>query len=327
VDSQARGGSAGELFQYVIQIPVSLARQSSAMLPIVSEKVEGNKVSIYNEGVHGKFALNGFRLKNTTPLHLMQGPITVFDEGTYAGDARIEDLAPGQERLLSYALDLKTEVEPQPGQGEQKLVQLQIRKGTLVTVQKLTRKKTYQVRNRDTKEKRILVEHPFQSDWKLLEPEEPAERTRDVYRFALVVKPDETKPLLVHEERQTSEEVSLTNFDNDTLAFYIRSQEVSPRIKEALQRIVLLRDRLNQTGAERSRKEQRLGEISQEQARIRENMERLNESSDLYGRYVKKLDQQETELETLRREIEALKESEAKQQRELNDFLLNLNLD
>ena len=45
----------------------------------------------------------------------MQGPITVFDGGTYAGDAQITDLAPGREQLVTYAMDLDTEVEAQQG--------------------------------------------------------------------------------------------------------------------------------------------------------------------------------------------------------------------
>jgi len=81
------------------------------MLPIVNASVQAEKLSIYNESVQRKFPLNGLRLTNTTGLHLMQGPITVFDGGTYAGDARIEDLQPKEERLISYALDLKIEVE------------------------------------------------------------------------------------------------------------------------------------------------------------------------------------------------------------------------
>jgi hypothetical protein len=50
-------------------------------------------------------------------------------------------------------------------------------------------------------------------------------------------------------------------------------------------------------------------------------------TSDLYQRYVKKLDQQESELENLRKEIEGLKDNEAKQQRDLNDYLLNLEVE
>jgi hypothetical protein len=101
VASAAQATPLGELFEYAIKTPVTIARQKSAMLPIVSAEVQGTKVSIYHPEVHPKHPLNGYRLKNTTPLHLMQGPIPVFDAGTYAGDARIEDLAPGQERLLS----------------------------------------------------------------------------------------------------------------------------------------------------------------------------------------------------------------------------------
>ncbi len=56
-------------------------------------------------------------------------------------------------------------------------------------------------------------------------------------------------------------------------------------------------------------------------------MAKLSQSSDLYTRYVKKLDQQETELENLRKEIEGLQDQEAKQQRDLNDYLLNLEVE
>ena len=60
----------------------------------------------------------------------MQGPITVFDGQAYAGDARMKDLAPGQERLVTYALDLKTEVEPKAEAGQQELVMSVSRKAS-----------------------------------------------------------------------------------------------------------------------------------------------------------------------------------------------------
>src|SRR5262249_20060496 len=161
------------------KMPVSIQRQKSAMLPIVTEKVEGSKLSIYNEKVQAKYPLNGFRLKNTTDLHLMQGPITVFDSGSYAGDARIEDLAPGQDRLISYALDLKTEVDPKSKSEPETLVKVKINRGTFQATKKQITEKSYAVHNKDQKKKTVLVEHPIRSDWKLEEPSEPSERTRD----------------------------------------------------------------------------------------------------------------------------------------------------
>ncbi len=326
VAAAAQGGQAGELFQYAIKVPVTLERQKSAMLPIVSGAVEGQKVSIYNEGVQAKYPLNGFRLKNSTSLHLMQGPVTVFDGGTYAGDARLDDLAAGQDRLISYALDIKTEVEPQSGAGKQELVTVRVRKGTLQATVKATEEKVYSVRNRDQKKKTVLIEHPFRSDWKLAEPAESSERTRDVYRFPVTVEAEKSARLNVREEKQLTETVQLINSGTDVIAHYIRAKSVSPAVKEALQKVVALRDRVGKTATERTRREQRVTEISQEQGRIRENMAKLSQSSDLYSRYVKKLDQQETELDGLRQEIENYKGIESKQQQELNDYLLNLDV-
>jgi septal ring factor EnvC (AmiA/AmiB activator) len=55
-------------------------------------------------------------------------------------------------------------------------------------------------------------------------------------------------------------------------------------------------------------------------------MQRLQQNSDLYTRYVKKLDQQETELEKLRKEIENLKNTEDEHRRELQSFVMNLDV-
>ena len=88
VTSAAATMDLGEHFQYAIPQPVSLPRQKSALIPIVNEPVIGNKkVSIYNEGVHAKFPLLGLQLKNSTALHVNQGPVTVFEGGSYAGRA------------------------------------------------------------------------------------------------------------------------------------------------------------------------------------------------------------------------------------------------
>jgi len=327
VTTIAQATEAGELFQYTIDRPVSLARQKSALLPIVTEEIEGTKLSIYNERVHAKHPLNGFRLKNSTPLHLLQGPITVFDGGIYAGDARIEDLPPGQERIISYALDLKTEVVPQASNGREDVVAASLRKGTLLVTRKSVEEKTYQVTNRDQKPKVVLIEHPFRSDRQLVAPAETAERTRDMYRFNVPVDAGSGARLTVREEKQLQETLRLIDSGPETIGFYVQAKQVSPRVKEALQKVVAFRNRVDQTAAQRGRLDQRIKEITQEQARIRENMARLAPNSELYNRYVSKLDQQESEIEKLRKEIEGLKATEDKQKRELNDYLLALDID
>jgi hypothetical protein len=316
----------GELFEYRIEAPVTLAKHTSAMLPIIGQTLQGQKVSVYNQTVHAKHPLNGYRLKNSSPLHLMQGPITIFESGSYAGDARIEDLPPGQDRLISYALDLKTEVEPKLEGGTQELVTVALKKGTMLVSRRRIEDRTYLIKNRDAKAKSVLIEQPYRSDWKLVEPTEPTERTRDLYRFAVSVEPGKTASLHVKETLPVQESIQLMDSGIDLMAYYIRAKEVSPKVREALQHVVGLRTKLDDTRALRTRLEQRVSEITAEHGRIRENMQRLPQNSDLYTRYVKKLDQQETDLEKLRKEIEASKNIEDEQRRELQTYVASLDV-
>src|SRR5262249_1167944 len=96
VASVATASQLGDYFQYVIGVPVSLGRQKSALLPVVNKDVEAARVSIYNPAVQAKHPLLGLKFKNTSGLHLAQGPITVFEGSTYAGDSRVLDLQPNE---------------------------------------------------------------------------------------------------------------------------------------------------------------------------------------------------------------------------------------
>jgi len=326
VTSMAMAEDKGELFEYRIDQPVTLAKNQSALLPIIGQTLQGQKVSLYNQSVNAKHPLNGYRLKNTSSLHLMQGPITLFDSGAYAGDARIEDLPPGQDRLISYALDLKTEVEPTLQGGTQELATVSLKKGTMLISRRLVEDRTYLVKNRDAKARTVLIEQPYRADWKLAEPKEPTERTRDMYRFSVAVDAGKSATLRVKETLPLQESILLMESGIDQILYYQQAKEVGHKVKEALQKVVQLRGKLDDARAQRIRLDQRTAEITAEHARIRENMQRLQQNSDLYNRYVKKLDQQETELETLRKEIERFKNMEEEHRRELQNYVMNLDV-
>ncbi len=327
VTAAAAGEEVGELFQYAIQQPISIARQGSAMIPIVNQAIEGEKVSIYNPSVNAKHPLNGLKLKNTTGLHLMGGPITVFDGGAYAGDALIEDLGQDDERLISYAVDLGVEVVPESGTGSHTQVSLKISRGVLVVVSKQKSEMTYTIKNRAGDERVVLVEHPLRSGWELVEPKEPEEKTRSLYRFKVAVAPDKTEKLTVVEEMQMRETTALTDQNADQIAVYIKTRKMSDKVKAALGRIVEMKSKVAALAEQVATKEARLKEIGEEQDRIRQNMEQLDHDSDLYKKYVEKLTAQEDEFDKIRGEIAALKEQVQKAQAELDDYILKLDVE
>ena len=147
-----------------------------------------------------------------------------------------------------------------------------------------------------------------------------------MYRFSVNVDAAKTATLRVKETLPIQESILLMDSGINQIVYYQQAKEVSPNVKEALQRVVQLRSKLDDARAQRTRLDQRVAEITAEHGRIRENMQRLQQNSDLYNRYVKKLDQQETELEKLRKEIESLKNTEEEHRRELQNYVMNLDV-
>src|SRR5262249_32612182 len=254
--------------------------------PIVDKEIEGTMVGIYNEQTQRKHPLLGLRLKNTTGLHLMQGPITVYTDGTYAGDARIQDLQPGEERLISFALDLGTEVQPQVVKPAETLVTVRIDKGILYATTKVRTAKTYVARNRSPHDRILLIEHPFRPEFTLVSPEfpgwyqgvwqgraqeppqKPYELTREVYRFKVQVPAGKTVSLDVVEERTVVQEVTLTNADDQTILRYVSGTAASGALKDALAKAKDLKRQLEATRREIAHVERQLKAILDDQARL-----------------------------------------------------------
>ncbi len=324
IASLASAQQIGELFEYTVG-NVTLPRQQSAMIPIVTDKIEAQRVSIFNPEVMPKYPLNGALLKNTTGKHLLQGPITVFDGFSYAGDARIEDLPTDQSRLLSYGVDLKMLVDTS-NTSANNLQTGKIVKGVLQLSRKLTFKREYKMQNKSDAEKSVIIEHPFHPNWKLVEPAQPFEKTDRLYRFRDSVEAGKTKSLLVHEESVQGEQIGLINCDPNTLTLYFRANEIPKDVRDALGQAMKRTQEINTVKSDIQQRKQKITEITQEQDRIRSNMKTVDKNSKYYTRLMEKLDVQETEIEKLQLETETLLEKQKSLETELAEYLNNLSV-
>ena len=207
VQSVATAEEVGDYHQYVLDQRITLSRQKSAMLPIVDKSIDVAKLSIYNAATHAKHPLLGLRLTNTSGQPLTQGPITVYDAGTYAGDTRILDLQPKEERLLSYALDQAVEVKSSVMSTPSPAMTFRIDGKTLSAHYKERETRTYLIRNRASAERVVVIEHPIRETWKLSEGMKPRETSRDQYRFEIKVAPTAPATLVVAEEQPRTDDI------------------------------------------------------------------------------------------------------------------------
>jgi hypothetical protein len=327
VVSAASGMRLGDSFQYRIEHPVGLPRQKSAMLPIVTKDVEAQKVSIYNQATHVKFPLLGLKFKNTSGLHLMQGPITVFENNVYAGDSRILDLQPNEERLLSYAVDLGAEVETVSPTGSEKITKLKLNKGILFTTTKARETKVYKAKNRSQQDRMLIIEHPYRPVFTLVSKEQPSERARDVYRFEVKLPAGASAETEVSEERDIVSTVQLSNSDEQTMRYFISQTVISDKVKAALEKAIELKSALVKTQQEREHVEKDLKLIVDDQTRLRANLKEMPRDAAAYKKYLDKFDKQEAEIEELQTTIKKRSEAELKQRQEYEAFLGALDVE
>ena len=325
VQAIASAMKLGELFQYVVG-NVTLPRQKSAMLPIVTDSIELERLSIYNASVLPSNPLNGVRLKNTTGKHLLQGPVTVFDRGGYAGDARIDDVPPGQERLLSYGIDLEVSVDNTKQTQVSAVQTASISRGTLYIKRKLVATQQYAADNKSNREKTLVIEHPIRAGWKLVDTQAPMETTPTLYRFKGAAAPHKVTTLMVKEEWVQGESVAMLPAELGQLMIYSTTTEIPKDVRDAIAKAIQMKQAMQDVERQIATRTQQIAEITAEQNRIRENMKTVAPQTTYYERLVTKLGEQETTIESLQRERVGLINRRDTLRRELEEYLGGLKV-
>ena len=319
-------GRAGELFEFTVTQPVDLARRQSAMFPIVNRAVKAEKVSIYNAAVRKDHPMNGVWLHNDTGTGLPPGPVTVYDGGTYAGDALLGSLPPGSARLLSYAVDLKVLVDASQ-KSDQRLTAVKIVKGTLAETRLTIWTRTYRFKNDADTGRLIVLEHPFTPGRKLEAPAGYAEKTDRYYRFKVSLAAGEQKAFEVREQRVRRQRMALADMPVRQLVYYAGNAEISPALKKALETLAGMKRELETLEAERRQLEDRTRSITQDQDRIRRNIQSVGPGSQLGRRYLEKLSKQEDRLDEIRKRMAELDGLIRQKEQALSDTIAKLSVD
>jgi len=324
VQSVANALKLGQLFQYTVG-NVTLARQKSAMIPIITDTVCIERVSIFNARVLGSNPLNGVWFKNTTGKHLLQGPMTVLEKDAYAGDAQIDNVPPDQSRLVSYGIDLDVMVSQRFEQAES-VVGAKVVKGTLELNRKLVQTTTYAADNKSAQDKELVIEHAVQPEWKLVDTPKPFETTQSVYRFKGAAPANKMTTLAVKQEWVRNETISLVDNDLSELLTYSRSGQMPKSVRDALAQAVQLKQAVADLDQQITARTQQIGEITAEQTRIRENMRTVAPNSQYYDRLLSKLNEQESTIEKVQGERKDLMAKRDAARAELQRYLETLNV-
>lgn len=326
--SQGSGEQVGGQFMYTVDAPVTLARQQSAMLPILVDSIPCQRISIYNPSDQQGHPMRGAKMTNDSGLHLMPGPIAVYDTGNYAGDSQIPHVARNQDQILTYALDIDVQASSE-AKVESDLRSIRISDGMLMQTWKQRRDVTYSFKNLDAKSgRRLIVEHNKSgSGWELVTKDGLDETTDSAYRFAYDIAPSGEADATIREERTTHQSAGVLSIPLETLLAYRNSGKLSKAVLDAVQQAAQMQADINDMGEQITRLNQERSEIFQDQGRLRDNMGRISTSSDLYQRYMEKLGKQETRIEQIMESVDRIENDRAKAQQAMQDYLRDLDVE
>jgi hypothetical protein len=325
----AQGQALGDQFEFTLPQRITLERQQSAMFPLVEGTLDTEKTLVFSGAraadgglIHPAIAAE---ITNTTGMKLPAGPITVFDGGSYAGDALLEFLPPGEKRLISYGADLSV-TGAMIGSGSQSLRGVTISGGVMSITRRIVYEKTYTFNNASGERKRLILEHPITGGTELTMPADFDERTDSVYRFSMTLPAERELTITVREESPREERIILAQLRPETFAAYASTQEIPANVRTALLRAIELKKAAEDARAAQAEIEEHRNYRISEQDRIRRNLEAVGSQTPQGQEYLKRLVTMDGEIDELSAMVDTARKDAQEAQKSYEEYLGGLNL-
>jgi hypothetical protein len=268
----------------------------------------------------GLHPMNAAEVTNSTAKTLDGGPITVYDAGAYAGEALVETLKAGDKRLISYGVDLGMRLTTKFDSSSNVLREIHMRRGNLTTRNAIQETKTYTIKNVDAQAKTLVIEHPQRSGYKLLN-QTPTEKTSNAYRFEVKAAASAEQAFAVNEERVFDQTFSLNNSAPDVFSTWLQNKALSDTGRRQLEQIVQKKSDIAANDAAISQVHTDQINASQDQERLRQNIQSLNAvagQQDQVQQYARQLAAMESKLATLRDNESDLRKKKTQLQADLD---------
>lgn len=298
------GVDVGDLFAYQSREKVSVKRGQAALVPILSERVDGGERILYYRAAVSSKPMNSYYFKNSTALTLEAGPVTVFDGSTCVGEGLMRKvLKKDMKDMIPFAVEAGVSVERKVNQRSDPVTRATIANGVMTLSYTQNYESVYAIRSQVGKDHVLYLDHPKTGGYKLAEPAKAEEEVDGHHRFKVEIKSGQAAELKIRESMPAATTVSLLGTPAETIRFYLQQRYLSDAAKALLTQLIAAQGEINRLkqreadlAAERTR-------LSEDQARVRQNLQVLRDTPselELRKKYLAQLEKSETRLEAIR---------------------------
>ena len=219
--------------------------------------------------------------------------LTLYDASgaaTFAGDARLGGLPTGENRLLSFAQDLRTTVE-RTSTEQTTLASLTAAQGVLHVTMRQREVLRITLTAPANESRRVLVEIPRRATSTLtLEggPVPGTEETATAWRVPVSLKPGEIRTFTAYIDRLEREDTVLLANDAAVVVRLLNEQTLTPAARAALQHLAALRQDAAAKRAALDQLKAQQAAVLQDEDRIRRNLGAVAPNDALHARLTRR---------------------------------------
>jgi hypothetical protein len=321
---------AGDHFEYRIMNPVTIKRNQSALVPIINGEFSGKKILIFNERNRPNNPMTCLEMTNDTQLTLEGGPVTVFEQDTYMGESMLEFTKPDEKKYLSYAVELGCHIEKMEYFSDEPVFMVTIAGGTMQTHFYKIRERLYRIKNKNKEAIQLIIEHPRETNWELVDTPEPMETTQNFYRFLYELPKEGEFTFSVKDKKTFWSHFNLTNLSEDNITFFLGRKYFDKTVAGRIRELIGLQGKKADLDRQLRERNDELSAIYKDQERLRNNIASLSasrEEQSLKEKYVAKMGEQENSIETIEKAIKTLQSDIEKNTRDINEKILSLQFE
>ena len=298
VSSVAQGSEAGALFSYTLPHPVSVGRGQSALVPLMSHKLEGRHELLYNGQKHPRHPIATLRFLNKTGLTLERGPMTVLEDGVYAGEAVLPFTVSGSEVIAAFAVELGIKISESQGYSSQ-LERISIHNEYLLLEEYALRERVYTLENTLEKAVVVTLEERVNSHYTLFDSETPFEQNAEFVRWKVAVESRSSAVFTVKDRTLNRRYESVRSLNGEALSRYLEHRLLGDVLAEGLADLLERYRRLDALEQQRQKLDREREKVYGAQKQIQGNLAPLGQGGEegkLRSRLVRDLEKHENRL-------------------------------
>lgn len=270
------GKEVGALYTYQAQRPVTVPDRSAALINIVSRKIDGRDVFLFREPHSNQPPFRAVLLRNGKESALEAGPITLYVEGTFAGEGFIGRVGKDETAFVPYARESGFALQLQAEQRTDELRLVRITAGRIHLQGKRVHTRTIRLESNRDQPSLAYVRLQHTGGMELVNPPKDMVKAGADFFVPVVVPAKSAASVSVVEHSPIAiVEAGLTSPVINALRYYLDNSKPEEVIAGPIRELLAHQEELSKIAQDIQNLTQQRATLDQEQQRIRGNLDYL----------------------------------------------------